>query len=139
MNWRDGRKVLEIPTPLRMELCFPALDPNGRFLPYPIGADNKSRLVRLPGGEAMGEVDTPRAISPAGDAFAGPAENDACLLYDRRGRSRGLKLGMDWRLVLMPEFSPDGKRLAWGTKDGTVLVANLEEVRRRLKQLQTHH
>jgi len=32
-------------------------------------------------------------------------------------------------------FSPDGKRLAWGTEEGVVLVADIEEVRRRLSGL----
>jgi len=32
-------------------------------------------------------------------------------------------------------FSPDGTRLAWGTEEGVVLVANIQEVRRRLSAL----
>ena len=135
IDWRDGRQVMEVPTPLRMELCIPALAPNGRFLTHPIGPDNKSRLLRLPGGEPMGEVDTPWAISPAGDSFASPANNRACLLFGRRGAAYALKLGMDSRMVLGAEFSPDGSRLAWGTRDGTVLVAYLEKVKTRVQKL----
>jgi len=34
-----------------------------------------------------------------------------------------------------PEFSPDGRFIAWGTTDGTVLVAEMAEVFQRLEKL----
>lgn len=48
-------------------------------------------------------------------------------------------LGIDWQAIYHPYYSPDGERLAWGTAEGTVLVADLEEVRRRLESLEAAH
>jgi hypothetical protein len=50
--------------------------------------------------------------------------------------SGGAVLGIDWQAVYFPLFSPDGKKLASGTQEGAVLVANLEEVKLRMDQLE---
>jgi len=42
---------------------------------------------------------------------------------------------MGSRLIFQSEFRPDGSRLAWGTDDGHVLVADMDEVLRRLPRL----
>lgn len=144
ISCRDGRQLLEIPTQTEMKICWPALDPNGRFLPCPPDARGRMRVLRLPGGDLVDEVDHQpdgagplQAIGPTGTLFAGKLERGGCQLFDSSRKDHALRLGMDSRMVLGPEFSPDGSRLAWGTEDGTVLVAELDEVRRRLRQLQT--
>ena len=141
---RDGRQLLEIPTQTKYDLCYPTLDPSGRFLPCPPDARGRMRVLRLPGGDMVGEVDHKpdadgilQVVGPSGTLFAGKLDRGGCLLFDSSRKERALRLGMDSRMVLGPEFSPDGKRLAWGTEDGTVMVADLDEVRRRLKELQT--
>jgi hypothetical protein len=41
---------------------------------------------------------------------------------------RKLRLAIDYHLVSWPQFSPDGKLLAVGTTEGTVLVFEIEEI-----------
>jgi hypothetical protein len=133
----DGAQVLELHSKANLGQCSPLMDPRGRFLAFPPEVGNRVQLIRLPGSNLVHWIDAPSAISPSGDVFAIASRNGGCLLYGGSGQTNGLTLGMDRPMTLMPEFSPDGSRLAWGTTDGTVLVANLEEVRRRLGQLQT--
>jgi hypothetical protein len=53
-----------------------------------------------------------------------------------RDRSTALAtLGVDHQTAGEPEFSEDGRFLAWGNRDGTVFVADLPEVQRRLERI----
>jgi len=52
------------------------------------------------------------------------------------GFRREIPLATDWRYQsYVFAFSPDSKYLAWGTEEGVVLVADLEEVRTRIAEL----
>jgi hypothetical protein len=46
-------------------------------------------------------------------------------------------LGIDFARAdgCMPEFSPDERHVAWGDQDGTITVADIPEVRRRLNEI----
>jgi WD40 repeat protein len=46
-------------------------------------------------------------------------------------------LGADDHLIssILPVFRADGRRLAWGTESGVVMVADVDQVRRQLKEL----
>jgi hypothetical protein len=43
-----------------------------------------------------------------------------------------VNLGIDQRVVGTSKFSPDGKCAVWGNPDGSVMVADLEEIQARL-------
>ena len=67
--------------------------------------------------------------SQNGDAQGG------CIVFRPGLPQDGLRLAMDWRMANMAEFSTDGRYLSWGTQEGTVLVADLDEVMRQMKEL----
>jgi hypothetical protein len=65
----------------------------------------------------------------------GAAAGGGCLFFAPELPPEGVRLHMDSRLISWSEFSPDGSRLAWGTESGAVMVADLDEVLRRLQRL----
>jgi hypothetical protein len=76
------------------------------------------------------------ALSPEGGVYVTETyqENGKTLLW-RDHPARHLTLGIDHRPTNWPKFSPDGKLLAVGTAEGTVLVYDLERIDRSLDNL----
>ncbi|MCI0705115.1 MAG: serine/threonine-protein kinase [Planctomycetia bacterium] len=52
-----------------------------------------------------------------------------------RGSRPILHLGIDFKAIRPILFSTRGDRILWGQPDGTVMVADLDEVRRRLREI----
>ncbi|HXP61153.1 MAG TPA: protein kinase [Dongiaceae bacterium] len=106
-------------------------DPSGRWFAYTAYASMRLRLMRFSDFREIGTAaEHCEAISPFGLEFV---EHE--LISDRKGSDR-TPLATDWTaLSWVSAFSPDGTRLAWGTEEGVVLVASIQEVRRRLAGL----
>ncbi len=130
----SGQELWQVTVPGLNESIV-RLDPTGRWFAYQFDQSHRYRIVRLSDFKESGlSPERCQAIGPSGDQFAvnGPG---GLLVCDRRGAESGLPLGSDWTLSSAPSFSPDAKLLAWGTQQGAVLVAEIQEVRRRLAGL----
>lgn len=92
--------------------------------------------IDLVTGRLTGRIEPHHAAAVTHDMkwTANPGDG-GCLLFGAGLNPKGLRLAMDWRMAHLPEFSPNGKQLAWGTVEGTVLVADIAEVMRQLKEL----
>lgn len=99
------------------------------------GPDLKCSLLDVETGKELRRLD--RILGspdPAWTTFVGRGpELPGPSLEDSDGR-RLLTLGIDYRMTSRRHgpFSPDGRRVAWGNADGSVMVADLEEIRDRL-------
>jgi hypothetical protein len=107
------------------------LDPTGQFFAYNWDTEGKPcRVVRFSNFQEVGL--TPKmcqAVGPTGREFG----IRDCLAVDGAPAESWLSLATDWQYS--PDtmtFSADGKALAWGSLEGVVLVADIQEVRRRL-------
>ena len=109
------------------------LDPSGRWFAYNAEAAGlRFRLMAWSDFAEAGLIPGCEAIGPTAQEFAG----HGWVLFDRPGLQGRTALATDWQTC--PDttvFSRDGKFLAWGTDEGVVLVADLNEVRRRLNAL----
>jgi hypothetical protein len=97
------------------------------------------RFVAIPDGTPLGPAIPPaEAMSPGADLLAVRRNDSFGFALHRRGDKHPLVvLGID-TLIAPPEraaFSHDGSLLAWGNRDGTVTVCRLEDVRRRLAEV----
>ena len=110
------------------------LDPTGQWFGY-IAYVSSDRLVlrRFCDFEQIGMTPGPGfAISPSGREFLGRGE----IYLDPQVPNKAIQLPTDW--LILPDtsaFSPDGKKAAWGTEQGLVLLVDIEAVRQRLAGL----
>lgn len=130
----SGQKLWQVTVPgLKESMMRP--DPTGRWFAYQLDQAFHFQVVSLSGFKKLGlSPEGCLAVGPSGDEFAvdGPRGVSVCRC---RGPEDRVPLGSDWPTYSTPSFSPDGKLLTWGTKQGAVLVADLQEVRRRLASL----
>lgn len=109
------------------------LDPKGSSFAYWADQQEWMKVVRFSDFSVIGRtLDYCQAIAP--DTGELRLKNG---LWYRPPRGRNdLPLFTDWtHLSYVFAFSPDGKYLAWGTEQGVVLVADLEQVRERIAEL----
>jgi hypothetical protein len=118
------------------------LDPAGSLLAfYPddsmIGENPRSILVlRMPTGEPVGSLKSwVRNLGP--DAKVWCAQSDRGWgVYQQSEKPPVVRLGLDIESsCVVSAFHPNGNLVAWGNADGTVTLADLNEVRRRLATL----
>jgi hypothetical protein len=135
-NMHTGAEVFERVSGINYQGSGVVMDPTGRWLRIHLkDGPYLQEIIEVPTGRVAMEVDTPYAISPSGTMFAAHARNGGCLFFEGSRASDGVTLAMDSRLGNIAWFSPDGRKLTWGTREGTVLVADLVEVKRRLALL----
>jgi len=120
------------------------LDRTGRYLsiiehkPPPEG--DRGTLVELPSGKLLGPVDPSYAArwSPAMTYWINGSSEEfwGKLALIRRGEKKPLVvLGIDVRSSGFHHFNAAGTLYAWGNEDGTVNVADIPEVNRRLTSI----
>lgn len=96
-------------------------------------------VVGMPSRELIATLTSvPVAFGPSGKSRADYSDDPTlCLSIRRQGDEHPwVKLGLDapfWPPTA--KFTADGTRLVWGNDDGTVTVADLREVQRRLAAL----
>jgi WD40 repeat protein len=142
--------VLKIFNPQTGEELFPvtsrntgdgeglALDPAGQLLEC-MNEKGGSDFFEVPSGRPAGHAaHLAAAISPGGIWLVSDAAPEDAIqglrLYRRDAPGRRVLLGAGLRSN-QPTFSPDGRLLAWGTSDGTVMVCEMERVISHLTEL----
>ena len=113
----------------------------GQWLVYSPRVKESDQLVSMSTAEAVGSpLEGVLCISGSGEKFVMRSEKAGGLMSgwmvrDRSGLALGLPIGTDWKQEADPFFSPDGNLVAWGTLNGPLVVADLDEVQRRLESL----
>jgi hypothetical protein len=144
----EGRRTVKVFDPLTGQRTFETvptfsgayscikLDPTGRVLKLIGGGAETASLLEMPSGRLI------RSHSGYIAAMGPDMSHWATLCYERPARAsygfsihgtgdrHFVDLGIDYETA--PTFSPDGRTLAWGTPEGTVYLADLTEILRRL-------
>lgn len=117
------------------------LDPTGRILALTSDPDHSSTgtLIELPTGQLFGTWPLfPKAISPGaryGSSF-GILSGSGCYLYRKDDKAPLVTLGIDAQpSVVDYGFNAAGTHLAWGNRDGSVIVCDINNVQRRLASI----
>ncbi len=109
-------------------------DPAGEFLVTGAG-----RLAAIPTGKPVAAWNAPgtQVLGPGARIGTGRTDSAGMTLSRRGDAAPFAILGLDneYGSGAFPEFSEDGRYLVWGNTDGTVLVADLPEVQRRLARI----
>jgi serine/threonine protein kinase/WD40 repeat protein len=136
----DGGFVAKLPTthPSGEESGLGPFDPSGRLLLYTPGLGPASVLLELPSFRFLGSAPIRGTTALAQDArlWLGSPRNDGRVgVYDRAG---SVLLHRLWESCSSNAcFSPylEGRYVLWGDGSGTVFVADLVEIQRRLTGL----
>jgi WD40 repeat protein len=111
------------------------VDPTGRTLVCSLDDGDVPRIFSLP--DFIDQGPAPEHCDAVGPLPAQFAARDQRAWQVSKGRQGpwSLPMGDDWEAGYRPKFSPDGTRFAWGTFEGPVLLARLDEAERRLRSL----
>lgn len=121
-----------------------SIDPLGTFLAYQPEDSELWALVEMPSGKALGnERGRWNVFGPhtkVGTAYAALPNYDAppygISLFRRPDPEPVIRFGVDTFVSSgQYQFHPNGTRLAWGNTDGSVTVADLPEIKRRLAKV----
>ena len=145
----DGTDIVRVFDPVSGRELFPlpvkgqhghwlARDPQGSRVGYWLEAAKAMVFFDLRSRELWRQWpgETVFALAPDGTRLAALApQQRGLLVLGADNPAWRLTLGIDHKAAMWPRFSPNGRLLAWGTSDGTVLVCDMEETVRRLEQL----
>jgi WD40 repeat protein len=99
------------------------------------GSKTRVSLLDITTGKELCRLDRPQGVHSPDWRYAVRAASgwQGISLHDRDDRLL-VTLGIDRKMAsaIIRPFSSDGRRLAWGNADGSVMVADLEEIRARL-------
>jgi eukaryotic-like serine/threonine-protein kinase len=113
------------------------VDPTGELVtigPRENGRQRPTLREALTGNVVLSFARRPGSPAPGGKSFICQVpEQPGVSVQNGDGRIL-LALGIDQRIASTPIFSTDGKRVAWGNANGSVMVADLDEIQSRLAQ-----
>jgi WD40 repeat protein len=115
-----------------------ALDPSGSLLAHWDTKAARTLVYAMPSGtETQRHLTMVDALSPGGHWLAGQDRQNGQGFTVRKADDTNwsLCLGVDHLIAMHPQFSLDGRLVAWGTAEGTVFVCDLEDTIHRLEQL----
>jgi WD40 repeat protein len=140
---KSGKQLWSMPVPGGPGASVSlSLDPTGRILAVRQSPSSECTLREMPGGQRIGTMSTHAALGPRADSWISAARprwsKERAFSLLRRGDDRPvLILGTE----VMPaiagvfRFSPDGHGLAWANSDGTIDVAELNELQGPIKRI----
>lgn len=115
---------------------------NPAWCGFGIGTNNLTQIVRVADGAFIFSLpEWCYAIDPFGSNYAAQSyspeySHEQWFLKSVKGSNPPMLLGFDGQHIGDTfTFSPDGQRVAWGATDGTVLLADISVVSRRLSKL----
>jgi serine/threonine protein kinase/WD40 repeat protein len=128
----DGKELWSQVVQAGPSIC---LEPTGRLLQFSQDESGRQVIVEMPSGKLVGPPSPGGILSP-GARYAVmnqpfPAGQDLIRLSDgKRLVAFGIESAKTSSYVF--GFDPAGTHYAWGAADGTVIVADINEVQRRL-------
>jgi WD40 repeat protein len=133
---KSGRELWKTATEMNEDTFHLPFDPTGSKFGFQATIPSGGYHLRLFRSSDFAELGTtPRnceAIAPYGMGY----EGNASFFPGLTGEKNAIPLTTQWTwLGWLSAFSPNGKSLVWGTEDGIVLVADLQEVQQRLSTL----
>lgn len=154
LSSRNGRtRIMKAFDQCGKELCeFPAtrttlanrivIDPTSSFMALHIAEDDRSPLMTMPGGKPLGIFlePIPQALSPRATHWTcvgRPGSDGRGLsLFVSNAATPLITLGTESKVTsVVPQFDPTGRLLMWGNDQGTVVLADIHEVNRRLTEI----
>jgi WD40 repeat protein len=140
INPQTGQELCSLPDPNKGDGEGLSLDAAGRILACRSGAGEATDFFEIPSGRLAGHSNCGvGSLSRAGAwlayrlGYGNPIVGVRVWRWESPQQSVVLGAGL-WGPA-SPEFSPDGRFIAWGTSDGTVLVTEMTEVFHRMEQL----
>jgi len=120
----------------------PRIDTSGKLVVVTTNDTPQGLLFEVPSCRHLGVLEVgPAALSPGASLLGylglpGTARDGVSLVSS--GTTRPLvTLGAESTAVVCPiEFDPTGRLVAWGNRDGSVAICDIQEVRRRLTELE---
>jgi WD40 repeat protein len=133
---KSGRELWKTATEMNEDTFHLPFDPTGSKFGFQIAIPSGGYHLRIFRSADFAELGTtPRdceAIAPYDKGY----EGNVSFFPGITGEKRAIPLTTEWRtLGWVSAFSPSGNLLVWGTEDGIVLVADLQEVQQRLSTL----
>jgi WD40 repeat protein len=140
INPQTGQVLCSLPAPNTGDWDAFSLDASGRLLGYNKEAGKGMDFFEIPSGRLTGHFDGKIGeLSPGAAWLAYRLDPGDSLVgvrvWQRESPQRSVVLGAGLWGPADPEFSPDGRFIAWGTTDGTVMVAEMAQVFQRMEQL----
>jgi WD40 repeat protein len=133
-----GRELCSLPDTGKHGSDWLATDPETSRVGYWLGTNKGTGFFKMPAGEfwrdyPLSEV---RALSPDGGWLTVQAGDERGIMVFRTDNPAWrVTLGFDHSLALQSCFSPNGRLMAWGSAEGTVMVSDLEETIRGLERV----
>jgi WD40 repeat protein len=140
INPQTGQELWSLLDPNKGDGEGLCLDAAGRLLACGSGASRGTDFFEIPSGRLTGHFDRGvGSISPAGMWLAyRPGYIEPIVgvrVWRRESPQQSVVLGAGLQGPADAAFSPDGRYIAWGTTDGTVMVAEMVQVFQRMEQL----
>ncbi len=117
-------------------------DPTGKVLSLNDHDHDHSILLEMPTRAEIGSLDAcPRSLGPGAaiwleDTIGKTDQTHIYSIHDRKRKSPILQIAVNSYSNSLPTpFSPDGRQLIWGNNEGSVSICELDEVRRRLAEV----
>ena len=126
----NGRELCSLPDTGKHGSDWLATDPETSRVGYWLGTNQGTGFFKMPGGEFWRSYPSceVRALSPDGMFLTAQADDSRGIsVLKTADTTWRLTLGFDHSLAFQSSFSPNGKLLAWGSAEGTVMVCNLSE------------
>jgi WD40 repeat protein len=137
-----GRQTWPPPGKEKVEGNHPNVDPTGKTFAFH-SDDKKISLVEMPAGKRLELPDKPlTALGPAGQLWVEPYREQPSSppvgqsLFRRGNPSPLVTLGIGFPATgNSVQFDLSGTHLAWANPDGTIMLCDLEKVRKRQAEL----
>jgi len=138
-HWAQEEPLWTIPRTSPDPGISSLLDPTGHLLAYRLNSSNPYTMLKLPEGTPCGSADSFSTCSPGAELLerdhASAALDRPCHAVFGRGYESALfAIGAD---SVSPvgqhfQFSGDGRTLVWSHQDGTIVLADLEQLDQQL-------
>jgi WD40 repeat protein len=140
INPQTGQLLCSLPAPNTGNGDSFSLDASGRLLGYSNEGGKGMDLFEIPSGRLIGHFDGRASeVSPGAAWLACRLDPGNSMVgvrvWQRESPQRSVVLGAGLWAPDGPKFSPDGRFIAWGTTEGTVLVTEMAEAFLRMQQL----